>query len=96
MCSPVDKMTVISLIMMTSKITLSTTAIATHYSTRYLDFLLLLDSNSTRSQKPLLAGAWSWSMSDDVGHGISREVRHGVIDHELTLHLVKYLRLPRT
>ena len=35
-------------------------------------------------------------MSDDVGHGISREVRHGVIDHELTLHLVKYLRLPRT
>ena len=40
----------------TSKITRSTTAIATRYSTRYSDFLLLLSSNSTRSQKPLLAG----------------------------------------
>ena len=42
--SNLDKMTVISLIMMTSEITLSTTAIATRYSTRYSDFLLLLDS----------------------------------------------------
>ena len=50
--SNLDKMTVISLMMMTFKITLSTTAIATRYS----DFLLLLDSNSTRSKKPLLAG----------------------------------------
>ena len=39
-------MTVISLMMMTSKITLSTTAIATRYWTRYSDFLLLLDSKS--------------------------------------------------
>ena len=53
-------MTAMSLMMMTSKITLPTTAIATRYSTRYSNFLLLLDSNSTRSQKPLLAGAWSW------------------------------------
>ena len=45
--------------MMKSKITLPSTAIATRYSTRYSNFLLLLDSNSTRSQKPLLAGAWS-------------------------------------
>ena len=52
-------MTVISLMMMTSKITLSTTAIATRYSTRYSDFLLLLDSNSTRSKKTLHAGACS-------------------------------------
>ena len=51
-------MTVISLMMMTSKITLSTTAIATRYSTRYSDFLLLLDSYSTQSKKPLIAGAW--------------------------------------
>ena len=53
--SNLDKMTAMSLMMMTSKITLPTTAIATRYS----NFLLLLDSNSTRSQKPLLAGAWS-------------------------------------
>ena len=37
---------------------LSTTAIATRYSTWYSDFLLLLDSNSTQSQKPLLVEAW--------------------------------------
>ena len=55
--SNLDKMTAMSLMMMTSKITLPTTAIATRYSTRYSNFLLLLDSNSTRSQKPLLAGA---------------------------------------
>ena len=57
--SNLDKMTVMSLVMMTSKFTLPTTAIASRYSTRYSDFLRLLDSNSTRSQKPLLAGAWS-------------------------------------
>ena len=57
--SNLDKMTAMSLMMMTSKITLPTTAIATRYSTRYSNFLLLLDSNSTRSQKPLLAGACS-------------------------------------
>ena len=56
--SNLDKMMVISLMMMTSKITLSTTAIATRYSTRYSDFLLLFDSNSTQSKKTLLAGAW--------------------------------------
>ena len=59
-----DKMT------MTSKITLSTTAIATWYSTRYSDFLLLLDSNLTRSQKPLLAGAWSLHNQSDIGFSI--------------------------
>ena len=37
--------------MMTSKITLSTTAIVTRYSTRNSDFLILLDPNSTRSKK---------------------------------------------
>ena len=35
---------------MTSKIMLSTTAIATRYSTWYSDFLLQFDSNSTRSK----------------------------------------------
>ena len=58
--SNLDKMTAMSLMMMTSKITLPTTAIATRYSTRYSNFLLLLDSNSTRSKKPLLAGACRW------------------------------------
>ena len=61
--SNLDKMTAMSLMMMTSKITLPTTAIATRYSTRYSNFLLLLDSNSTRSQKPLLAGACCWHTS---------------------------------
>ena len=49
--SNLDKMTVISLMMMTSKITLSTTAIATRYSTRYLDFSLLLDSKSKTTSR---------------------------------------------
>ena len=51
--SNLDKMTVISLMMMTSKITLSTTAIATRYSTRYSDFLLLLDSWGGFLKRPL-------------------------------------------
>ena len=49
-------MTAMSLMMMTSKITLPTTAIATRYSTRYSNFLLLLDSNSTR--RGLLITRW--------------------------------------
>ena len=66
--SNLDKMTAMSLMMMTSKIMLPTTAIATRYSTRYSNFLLLLDSNSTRSQKPLLAGAWSQLTIDTPYH----------------------------
>ena len=69
--SNLDKMTAMSLMMMTSKITLPTTAIATRYSTRYSNFLLLLDSNSTRSQKPLLAGAWSRDRVENLFHQIS-------------------------
>ena len=63
---------------MTSKITLLTVAIATRYLTQYSDFLLLLDSNSTRSKKPLLAGACS-------GHKIGNEEvdqSWGYFDHD--------------
>ena len=53
-------MTVISLMMMTSKITLSTTAIATRYSTQYSDFLLLLDSKSKTTAR------WGLTISDST------------------------------
>ena len=48
--SNLDKMTVMSLMMMTSKITLSTTAIATRW-TRYSDFLVLLDLKSKTTSR---------------------------------------------
>ena len=67
--SNLDKMTAMSLMMMTSKITLPTTAIATRYSTRYSDFLLLLDSNSTRSKKPLLDEAWDHYIFPNYHYG---------------------------
>ena len=69
---------------MASKITLLTVATATRYSTWHSDFLLLLDSNSTRSQKPLLAGACS-----SVCHGANQPqfLHLGLVFHGVFLQL---------
>ena len=51
-------MMMILAMIMIFKCLLSAIDFATRYSTRYSDFLSQPYSNPTRSQKPLLAGAW--------------------------------------
>ena len=53
-------MMMISAMILMLKCFLSAIDFATVYSTRYSDFLSQPYSNPTRSQKTLLAGAWSW------------------------------------